>query len=495
MTKVRFVDQTIRDGHQSLWGMRMSAAMTSAAAPYIDRAGYHVVDFTGGAQFAVQLRQVHDDPWQALDIVRANFPTTPLRAGRRVSAVGTFGRSPDAIIDLFNTALIRHGVDSFWIYDCLYNMGPWERACRVVHDAGARVLPAIMFGESPVLTDGFFADRVRQMVAWGFVDGIYVEDAASILTPQRTATLIPALVDAAQGTPIELHCHTTSGLAQLNYLEAVEHGVDILHTCSRPLANGPSLPSVEAMVHSLVARGHEPDLDVSVLEPVAEHFERVAAQEGFPLGVPFEHDARIYQHQLPGGMTGTLKSQLAEHGLEDRFPDVLEEIPRVRAELGHPVPATPFAQLVGIQAVLNIISSERYAVIPDEVIRYAAGHLGEPLAPIDPDVLDRIQSAPRWAEWVDWEPPNESLADLRQIYGGRSGSDEELLSRYLAPADDVDRALDHGRPDREYVFRGGSPADLVRDVMKWQGADFVRLEREGISLTLRRRPQGMRVGG
>lgn len=483
MTSIRFVDQTLRDGHQSLWGMRMQPGWATAVAGAIDRAGYQVVDCTGGNQFAVQLRHVHQDPWEGLDMMRRNISRTPLRAGKRWNSVGQFSRSPDAIVDLFNLNLIKHGIRSFWLYDCLFNMDPWKRACRVIHDAGAEVLPAIMFGESPVLTDEFYAQKVREIVDWGFVDGIYFEDAAGILLPERAATLIPAMIEAAQGLPIEMHCHNTTGLAPLNYFEGIKHGITTLHTASQPMANGPSLPSIEATVASLRALGYDPQIDEALLPEISQHFYRLAEQEDLPTGVVNEYDARVYQHQLPGGMTGTFKAQLVQHGLEDRLPDVLNEIGRVREELGYPISATPFSQIVGIQSLLNVTTGERYSVVPDEVVIYAAGQLGPTLAPIAPDVMDRIMSAPRAAELAEREFHNPSLDELRGHYG-RDLSDEELLNRYLAPPEDLAQVIS---PDPDYTFRENTPQELIARAMTIEKSNYLHLEQEGFALTLSRR--------
>ena len=178
-------------------------------------------------------------------------------------------------------------------------------------------------------------------------------------------------------------------------MEAIKLGIRILHTACGPMANGPSVPSVEVMTRNVENLGHTHNIDRSLLPQIAEHFERVAAAAGFPVGVPQEYDLFSVRHQIPGGMMGTLKAQLIQHEMADRLDDVLEETGRVRRELGYPGMATPFSQLVGTLAVLNIVTGERYAVIPDEVIQYAGGHYGEPVAPIDADVLDRIMAAPR----------------------------------------------------------------------------------------------------
>ncbi len=484
---VEFVDQTLRDGQQSLWGMRMRSGMIMAVADEIDRAGYRVVDLTASSFFEVLLRYCREDPFDGLDLIRSAFPRTPLRAASRSNCIAKFGLTPTSLMELWVRTLVKHGIRSFWIYDCLYNMAMMEHLCRVASDSGAEVCPAIMFGLSPVHTDEWFAGRVATMASWGCADTVYVEDAPGILTPERAATLVPALKAAAGGVPLEMHCHNTTGLAPSNYIEALRAGVAILHTASRPLANGPSLPSIEAMLDNLRWLGHTAEIDEDRLPRIAAHFQAVAGQEGYEVGAPNEYRLFTYHHQLPGGMTGTLKAQLAQYGMEDRLGEVLEEVVRVRSELGHPISATPFSQLMGIQAVLNIVSAERYSAVPDEVIMYALGHLGEPPAPLDEEVKDRILDSPRGRDFAGWEPPQPSLPELRRQYGGGHLSDEELLLRYLVPESDLVATRSAGPLRRGYSLEEAhSPAELVRELLASSRSGFLHVSRPGFSLTARR---------
>jgi oxaloacetate decarboxylase (Na+ extruding) subunit alpha len=448
---VEFVDQTLRDGPQSLWGMRIRGGMATVPAPWLDRAGYAAVDVPSGSFFTVQLRYLREDPLQTLPHIRRLLRHSKTRCGIRPSSSGRYGISPYSVMDFYVEAMVRLGIDSFWIYDCLYDMGEMERLARVIHAAGAEAVPAVMYGISPLHTDEWFATRVREMVSWGVTAAIYVEDASGILTPERARTLLPALVQAAGDVPVELHCHNTTGLAPVNYLIGVEAGVRRLHTASRAMANGPSLPSTEMTLANLEARGHTHDIDPATLEPVARHMAAVAQQEGHPVGgLVNEYDARIYDHQLPGGMTGTFKAQLAQHGMEDRFDAVLEEIPRVREELGHPVSATPFSQFIGTQALMNILSGERYSTTIDELALYVQGAYGQPPAPIDQDAKDRILSTPRGRELTGWTRPTLTLDEVRREYAGTTAiSDDELLRLHFAPLEDVQatRAAGPMRPD------------------------------------------------
>lgn len=486
MAHVEIVDQSLRDGVQSLWGMRLRAGMVTVPGPQLDRAGYHTVELPSGSFFAVLLRYLREDPIEAQAHMRACLPNTRVRGGTRPSSTGRYGVSPYSILDFISRYTIeRMGIDAYWIYDCLFDMPEMEHRARVVHEAGAEAYPAVMYGISPVHTDEWFAERVRTMVSWGVASGIYVEDAAGILTPERARTLLPALVAAAGGLPVELHCHNTTGLAPVNYLIGIEAGVRRLHTCSLPVANGPSLPSTEMTIVNLEAAGHTHDIDTGTLAPVAEHLARVARQEGHPLGVCEEYDARVYEHQLPGGMTGTFRAQLAQHGMEDRWREVLDEIPQVRAELGHPISATPFSQLVGTQAVLNVITGARYSQTTDEVALYVLGAYGQPASPIDPDVMDRLLSTPRGRSLIGWRRPEKTLEEVRIEYGGRDLSDEELFRRHFAPVEDIEATRAAGPLRCDYPLRAELP-QLIGEALERRSARRVRLSRDGVSIDLRR---------
>lgn len=482
--EIKIVDQTLRDGQQSLWGMRMQAKHILPIADVIDNAGFGVVDLTGSSLMEVLVRYKRENPWEGLDLISQALPNSTLRAGSRSNCIVGFALSPDAIMELWIRTLVKHGISSFWIFDCLFNIEQMRWLCGVVKDAGAEVSPAIMYGLSPVHTDEFFADKARQMATFDGVDAIYVEDAPGVLTPDRAKTLVPALVDAAGDVPIEMHCHNNTGMAPANYLEAVDAGAAMIHTASRPLANGPSLPSHEVMFDNLRRRGYEVAVDDRALEKIERHFLHCAEVEGYEVGVPREHNIFPYEHQLPGGMTGTLKAQLEQYDMAGRLQEVLEECATVRRELGYPVSATPFSQLVGIQSVLNIVTGNRYSIVPDEVILYVNGHLGPLAAPIDPEVMDRIQSSPRAKEFADWEQPQPTLKELRQQYG--DVSDEELLLRTVVPETDVDAMLEAGPVQTWFPRQGSARMAALHQLIRNADAKYLHVDQPGFSLTLRR---------
>ncbi len=484
---VDFIDQTLRDGQQSLWGLRMRPFQAAEALPHLDRTGFRTIDLTGPGMFTILLRTYREDPWAVTDFLTAGLPNNRLRTATRTNSVGVMGFSPDSVVDLWINCAARHGIGSFWFFDCLYDMPRMKRVSTVIADAGAEPTPCVMYGLTDLHTDEFFADRAREMAGWEGVPSVELEDAPGVLKVDRAKTLLPAVKAAVGETPLELHSHNTTGEATRVYIEGLRHGIDIIHTASMTMANGPSLPSTEAMVANLAVLGHEHSLDVSQLPPVAEHFARQAAEAGFETGIPNEYTLAPYEHQLPGGMTGSLKSQLAQHGMEDRLDEVLAEIPRVREELGQPIMATPFSQFVGIQALLNIVSGERYQLVPDEVIQYALGQYGPLMRPVQEDVMDRILAAQRAPHFEKWEPPQPTLDELRSRFG-RGISDDELLLRIIFAADEVDAMLASGPIRTDPRTSASAIVQNIRDLVdEAQHATSLTISQPGMSLRMRRR--------
>jgi oxaloacetate decarboxylase (Na+ extruding) subunit alpha len=482
---VEFIDQTLRDGQQSLWGLRMRPFQAAEALPHLDRTGFRTIDLTGPGMFSVLLRTYKEDPWAAMDFLVAGLPNNKLRIATRTNSVVVMGFSPDSVVDLWVRTAIKHGAGSVWLFDCLYDMKRLKRVVDFIKEEGADPAPTVMYGLTELHTDEFFADRAREMASWD-VPSVELEDAPGVLTAERARTLLPAVKAAVGDTPLELHCHNTTGEATRVYIEALRHGIDILHTASRPMANGPSLPSTEMMLDNLAVLGHEHSLDVSHLPPVAEHFAKTAAAAGYETGIPREFSLRAYEHQLPGGMTGSLKSQLAQHGMEHRLQEVLEEIPLVRKELGEPIMATPFSQFVGIQALLNIVAGERYKLVPDEVIQYSLGQFGPLMRPVQPDVMDKILAAPRAPYFERWEPPQPTIEDLRARFG-RKVSDDELLLRVLFSADEVEAMLASGPIKTDPRTSASAIVENVRElVTEANDARSLAISQPGLSIKLRR---------
>ena len=487
MARIELIDQTLRDGQQSLWGMRMRGGQILPVAEAIDTAGYRVVDLTGSSIFEVLVRFRQEDPWKGLDAIRGAFTRSTLRAGTRTNGVVGMGITPDSVIELWVQTLAKHGIGSLWIFDCLHDVDQMLHVARIARDAGLAPSPQINFSESPVHTDEYYARIAERMVAGGAAGTIVLGDEAGVLGPERARGWIRLVHERAGDVPLELHFHNKTAMANLNHIIGVEEGVTILHTAVSALANGVSMPSTEVTVDNMRRLGHEVAIDDSRLGEVAEHFGALADEEGFQRGAPVEYAVATIQQQFPGGMMGTLREQLKQVGMEDRLPAVLEEAIRVRAEMGWPIMATPFSQLVGIQALLNVVQGERYATIPDENLMYLAGWYGHPPGELDEQVLDRASETERGRAILSaGGAPQPSLAEIRKQYGERL-SDEELLLRYLIPGPDVDAMYAAARPiEPTYPLTGPLGLTWLRDLMARPTGRTVSATVGDVSLSLRR---------
>ena len=483
MTHIDFLDSTLRDGQQSLWGMRMQAAMALPVAPTLDRAGFKVIDAAASSFFEVLIKYKREDPWQGLDLLMGAIRRTPVRGGMRSNACISFGTTPDVLMDLWMRQLNEHGVRSYWIYDALFNIDKMARLAGIAKEYGSEVAGTVIFSMSPVHTDEYYADKVRALAAVPEVDTILLYDTAGVLHVDRLRSLVPTIVQNAGGKPVEMHSNNLMGLSGMAYCEAIRLGVTVLHTTVRSMANGPSTPSTESMVRNIELMGHSHHVRAELLGPVSDHFGRVGRQEGYLVNQFAEYDLFNLLHQIPGGMTGTLKAQLEQYGMADRISEVLDETARVRRELGYPMMVTPFSQLVGIQAVLNIVTGKRYSVVPDEVVQYAAGYYGRAPAPIEADTLDRIHAAPRAPEIFATSPEQPTIVELQKRFG--TTDPDELILRALVPAHDLDAMRAAGPTQRHYPL-AGSDVQQVRAMVEAINAPYARITTETMDVTLRR---------
>lgn len=484
MAHVALLDQTLRDGPQSLWGMKMQAGMALPAAPHLDKTGFHAIDLVGSSMFEVLIRYCQEDPWAGLDLLLDAMPRTRVRGGMRSNAAVSFSTSPDALMDAWMTQLNVHGCRSFWIYDLLYNVDKMHRLAKVAKQFGSEVAATVMFSLSPVHTDEYFAKVTADLAASADVDTILFYDPAGVLDVTRLRSVLPGVVSAAGEKPVEFHANNLLGISGAAYVEAINHGVRILHTASRPMANSSSVPSTEIMVHNLEVLGHTHGLDTSQLAPVRQRFEAVGAAAGFPVNQFNEYDVMSLAHQIPGGMMGSLKRQMADHGMADRLPEVLAETAKVRRELGYPVMATPFSQLVGTQAVLNVVTGERYGTVPDQVVQYAAGRYGQPVAPIEPETLDRVLGSARAAAILAEEPERPTLAELRAKHG--VSNDDELILRALVPESDLERMRAAGPVARDYPVLSSPELERVAAIVRNIDRPYARIVTEAFDLELTR---------
>ena len=441
MNKIEFVDQTIRDAQQSLWGNMMRTDHITPIAHIMNKVGYRAVATVGSQAFTIEVRNHNENPWERIRTLSRLMPETRLRGSYQTASLSSFDLStPRSIIELWIRRSVANGVRSFWICDYQENMPRFRHFAQVARAEGAEVVTALMYTSSPAHTDEHWAQKTCLIEeAKDCIDRIMIEDASGVMTPERTRQLI-SIVQRNTTIPLEFHCHCNSGLAPLCYLEAIQAGVTTFHTAVSPLANGTSLPAAESVIKNARHLGFATDIDEDALAAVSAHFKKIAADEGLPLGAPMEYDLFHFEHQVPGGMMTNLTRQLREVGMEQRLGEILPEVIRVRKEFGYPVMATPYSQIVGAQAVENVISGERYKTVTDEAIKYALEYYGKPVVPLDPKVMDRIMSLPRTKEFLNWKPEGylKSVEELRNEIGAEL-SDDDLLLKILIPGKPVQR--------------------------------------------------------
>jgi oxaloacetate decarboxylase alpha subunit len=491
---VQLIDTSLRDGNQCLWAaLGIDTAKTLTIAPVMDRIGLKAIDFTTSTHMGVAVRYTREDPWERIRLMAEATPNTPLQfmsTGFRFISWET--ASPDFMALVFRV-LARNGIRRFCLADPMNDADSNITCARMVKQGGGEyVIAALVFTLSPVHDDAHYAERARKLAASPDIDAIYIKDPGGLLSPKRAATLIPAIRAQVGAKPLELHSHCTIGLAELVYLDAVDCGVSALQCASGAVADGISNPPAERVVANLRALGHSVRIDDRALAEVGRYFTRIAEAEGLLVGSPQAFDASYLRHQLPGGMIGTMRRQLAESRLAHLEDAVIEEIGRVREELGWPIVMTPFAQIVLTQAVMNVSGKERYAVVPDEVIRYALGRFGRPNVPIDPHVLERIESLPRTRE-LRAELSMAPLEELRRQFGPQL-SDEEFLLRATMPSGQVDAMRAAGPAARHYDPATKPVLDLLRTLTARHDLNRVSITKGNFRLELRRNPPAAAPG-
>ncbi len=454
MRKIGIIDQTFRDAPQSLWASRISTPMMLPVAAKMDRIGFDYMDVGGaGAIVDVAVRHMKENPWERTRLLRERITMTPMAfAVRSRNDIG-FKIIPQDIQFLWIERRVKgsSGLRVMRLNDPLQDLDNIIPPLKYAKQLGAYTVGALAYGLSPVHTDAMYARKAKELIARADVSAIMLKDAGGLLTPDRIRTLVPAVKAVIGDLPLELHSHCMTGLAPLVYHEGVRLGVTQVHTSIWPLANGNAQPAMQTMVRNLRSLGYQVDTDDRLVAEVSEHFLKVAKQEGKPIGTPMEYDAFHFEHQLPGGMISNFKSQLADIGMSEKLPAILEECVRIRGELGWPILITPFAQIVGTQAFLNVVNAERYKVVTDEAKRYVLGHNGKLLAPVDPNVLDKIINNGSPSIQSKIEEPEPGVPALRKKYPNMS--DEERLLRYSYAGTQVDDMLAAGAMQTDYRYQ------------------------------------------
>lgn len=484
MTEINLIETSLRDGNQSLWGATgIDTARTLAAVPLIGRAGFSAIDFTSSTHMGVAVRYMKEDPWQRIRLVREALPGVPLQFLSTGFRFISWQTAVPEFMHLAYRTLMRNGIDRFAIADPMNEAAAVQESARAIKASGeATVIAALCYSISPFHTDEHYVAFATALAAMDEVNAVYLKDPGGLLTPERARILLPQILKVLRGKPFELHSHNTIGLADLTYLAAADMGVNAFQVASGALGDGTSQPRSGRLVANLVASGHTVAVDQTALGELEALIDAMANAESLPAGAPLGFDAAYMRHQMPGGMLTTMRRQLAEIGRSHLEGAVMEEMSRVRGELGWPVVMTPFSQMLMTQSLLNVTESERYARIPDEVVRYALGLFGRPNLPIAADVMDRIEAMPR-TKTLREEAGMASVAALRKSLG-TDLSDEEFLLRATMPADQVDRM----RPSEGNPYAPGSRPllRLLEELADRPHVTHVSLSRPGFSMTLDR---------
>ncbi len=485
MEKIEFIDVTLRDGHQSLWAEGMTTGMMLPVAERLNKAGFAGIEVLSPSFLRKCVHDLKEDPFERIRLLADAIPSAPLRVN--AGGLNVFGSDQPAMVRLFWKVMASCGIREARISDSWNDPGVWRFRATAAQDAGVKPIINITYSISPRHTDEYYAERTRQAVALSPFR-LCLKDPGGLLTPERTRTLVPAMIKNAGGIPIEFHTHCSTGLGPLCCLEAVAAGIRIINTSIPPLADSSSLPSIFVVARNLRALGYQTGIEEEGLQEVVRHFTEIAHREGFEIGMPVDYDYTQYVHQVPGGMISNLRHQLKAAGAEGKLPEVLEETVRVRADFGYPIMVTPLSQFVGTQAAINVISGERYRTVTDQSIRYALGQFGEEaIRLMDPEVRQMILDRPRSRELAAVDRPDLSLDEIRRELGGEGLSDEDLLLSSLIQKEDIE-AMRAAGPYRKYSTGGGNIplATLLRDLSKLSDTSSIALAKPGFSLTLRR---------
>ena len=483
--EVRFVDTTLRDGQESLWATGLRIGMILPVLSRFDEAGFDAVEVIATTNFKKQIRDLKENPWERIRLIAERVRKTPLRAVRN-RYMAAFQITPRAISDLFLERLAAHGIDEIRLSDPSNTARYWKEIMAAATRAGLRTVINLIYSISPRHTDEYYMRKTGE-AAQLKPYRICLKDPSGLLTPERLRTLMPLILQNSGGIAVELHPHCNTGLGPLAALEAVRQGVRCVNTALPPLAHGSSNPSLFNISRNLRALGYRPVLDEAPLAPISKHLECVARHNGFAIGTPLEYSEFHVTHQVPGGMISNFRHQLRIAGMEQRLPEVLEEIGRVRAELGYPIMVTPYSQFVGVQATLNVILGERYKEVSDEMIQYTLGFWGEEeCEAISPNVKDRILDRPRAREIAGWHPPQPSTQQLKERLGAPGISDDDLLLIYFSSQQEASAMKTAAAGERRGCVRHPL-VDLLAALAKERGPTRVHIQTGNLSLYLEQR--------
>lgn len=429
--RVGIMETAFRDAHQSIMATRLRTEEMLPICEAMDEVGYHSIEMWGGATFDAAMRFLGEDPWERLRMIKSRLKKTKTQMLLRGQNLVGYRHYSDETVREFVKRAVGNGIDIVRVFDALNDVRNMEIAAEAVKKEGATLQLTISYTRSPFHTEDLFIKRATDMASMG-ADSICIKDMAGLLSPTAASSLIRA-IKSKVNLPIQIHSHYTTGMAAMSYLAALEAGADVVDCAISPFAMGTSQPATEAIVAALSGGPLDTGIELKKLVPIAKHYQKLReAHKDLIMGVTGVN-INILLYQIPGGMYSNLQSQLKEANCLDKFDEVLEEVPRVRKEMGYPPLVTPTSQIVGTQAAMNVISGERWKVIPKEVFQYFRGYYGRTPAPVDSEIQKKVLGGEEPITCRPGEKIAPELEEARKEVGIWATQPEDVLTYVLFP--------------------------------------------------------------
>ena len=431
MSELKLTETILRDGHQSLLATRMETTEMLPVIEEMDKLGYHSMEVWGGATFDSCIRFLNEDPWLRLRKFKEKAKNTPLQMLLRGQNILGYKHYPDDVLELFIEKAIENGIDIIRIFDALNDVRNLKKAIEFTNKYGGHAQGTIVYTTSPLHDVEHYIETAKEVEKMG-ADSLCLKDMAGLLAPYEAYNLIKKLKKAID-IPIQLHAHNTTGLGSMTYLKAVEAGVDIIDTALSALGSGSSQPPTEPFIYTLRNSEYDTGIDFDKANEINEYFRSIRDDKKEFLG-SFGVDPRVLKSQIPGGMLSNLRNQLKDQNMFDKYDEVLEEVPKVRKEMGYPPLVTPTSQIIGIQAVFNVATGERYSVVSKEIKNYMKGEYGTPPGPIDEELKKKILKGEKTIEGRYADQLEPALDKYRKEIGQYIQKEEDVLTYALFPS-------------------------------------------------------------
>ncbi len=431
---LKITETALRDGHQSLIATRMKTEEMLPILEKMDKVGYHSLEVWGGATFDACIRFLNEDPWERLRLIRSKVKNTKLQMLLRGQNLLGYRHYGDDVVEIFIQKSIENGIDIIRVFDALNDYRNIETSVKMINKYNGHAQGCLAYTESPVHTVDYFVEKAVELEKMG-VSSICIKDMAGILLPETSYELITKIKEKIT-VPLQLHTHATSGISEMLYMRAVEAGIDVIDTGISPFSGGTAQPATESMCYALQGTPRDPKLNLDLLTEIADYFKPIRdkyRKEGILNPKVMDTEPMTLLYKVPGGMLSNLLSQLSQQGAESKFEDVLREVPRVREDLGYPPLVTPLSQMVGTQAVFNVVTGERYKVVPKEIKDYVKGFYGMAPAKMNEEIAGKISAGEEVITCRPADLISSEYGNLKAEIGALAKSDEDVLMYALFP--------------------------------------------------------------